>query len=44
MVRGNLKLIANQEQCFDASVVINLSEIKVKREMEYDMKDPEYRG
>jgi hypothetical protein len=35
---------ANQEQCFDTWLRANIPAINVKRELNYDMKDPEYRG
>ena len=41
---GRLIMKANQEQCFDCNLRVNVPAIGVDRNMVYDMKDPEYRG
>jgi hypothetical protein len=35
---------ANQEQCFDTWIKIDVPVAGIKRDFMYDMKDPEYRG
>ena len=44
VLQGSISMHANTEQCFDTWVRVNIPAIGIKRELNYDMKDPEYRG